>query len=34
MALTCQTLWRLAQMWLESPDPETGERTLHAIGDA
>src|SRR5208283_5574016 len=31
---TCQTLWRLAQMWLESPDPETGERTLHAVGDA
>src|SRR5262249_4725502 len=30
----CQTLWRLAQMWLESPDPETGERTLHAVGDA
>src|SRR5215469_6428041 len=31
---TCQTLWRLAQMWLESLDPETGERTLHAVGDA
>src|ERR1700730_9362164 len=31
---TCQTLWRLAQMWLDSPDPETGERTLHAVGDA
>jgi Anticodon binding domain of methionyl tRNA ligase len=30
----CQTFWRLAQMWLESPDPETGERTLHAVGDA
>jgi hypothetical protein len=21
-------------MWLESPDPETGERTFHAVGDA
>src|SRR5215471_18269742 len=31
---TCQTLWRLAQMRLESPDPETGERTLHAVGEA
>src|ERR1700732_3392099 len=31
---SCQTLWRLAQMWFESPDPETGERTLHAVGDA
>ena len=31
---TCQTLWRLAQMWFESSDPETGERTLHAVGDA
>src|SRR5258708_25887012 len=30
---TCQTLWRLAQMWFESPDPETGQRTLHAVGD-
>ena len=31
---TCQTLWRLAQVWLESPDPETGKCTLHAIDDA
>src|SRR5258708_1527171 len=31
---TCQTLRRLAQMRLESPNPETGERTLHAVGDA
>ena len=22
----CQTLWRLAQVWLESPDPETSKR--------
>src|SRR3979409_428459 len=31
---TCQTLRRLAQMRLESPNPETGERSLHAVGDA
>src|SRR6266581_1509163 len=31
---TCQTLWSLTQMWLESPDPETGKRTLHAVDDA
>src|SRR5258705_9231328 len=31
---TCQTLRRLAQMRLESPDPETGEPILHALGDA
>src|SRR6516165_12527124 len=31
---TCQTLRRLAQMRFESPDPETGERTLHAVGNA
>src|ERR1043166_5494551 len=31
---TCQTLWSLTQMRLESPDPETGKRTLHAVDDA
>src|SRR2546429_2725684 len=31
---TCQTLWSLTQMWLESPDPQTGKRTLHAVDDA
>src|SRR5438445_13846086 len=30
---TCQTLWSLTQMWLESPDPETGKGTLHAVDD-
>ena len=27
-------LMSYAQMWLESPDPETGKRTLHAVDDA
>src|SRR6516225_1844185 len=31
---TCQTLRSLTQMCLESPDPETGKCTLHAVDDA